>query len=128
MRPTIRGYGLGSEDGIKVGFHVYGPIVSGDPGQRDRSVPDEAVRELQAYVRAWVPGVDADSARPTTCLYDLTPDHDFIVDRVGPVTILAGFSGHGFKFAPAVGELATRLTLEGAVTPDRFRLDRFTIL
>jgi len=42
----------------------------------------------------------------TTCLYTITPDHDFVVGRDGPVTVLAGFSGHGFKFASAIGALA----------------------
>ena len=41
----------------------------------------------------------------TTCLYTLTPTEDFVLDRVGRVVIGAGFSGHGFKFAPEIGRL-----------------------
>ena len=59
-----------------------------------------------------------------TCLYTLTADHDFLVDRVGPLTVAAGFSGHGFKFAPAIGELVADLVLGRRGTPERFALGR----
>jgi sarcosine oxidase len=116
-------YGLTSVDGIKVGFHARGPIV--DPDHRDRTPDPVALAALQNYARTWLPGVAADAAAPTTCLYTLTPDHQFIVDRVGPVVVLAGFSGHGFKFAPAIGELATALALDRLSAPEVFALDRF---
>ena len=45
------------------------------------------------------------AAEPLTCLYTTTPDHHFVIDRVGPITVAAGFSGHGFKFGPALGDL-----------------------
>jgi sarcosine oxidase len=102
-------YGLGSDDGVKVGFHKVGPEI--DPDQADRPIDGVRLAALRDYVATWLPGVDPASAAPLTCTYTLTPDEHFVVDRDGPVTVLAGFSGHGFKFAPAVGELATDLTL-----------------
>jgi sarcosine oxidase len=121
----VLAYGLAAEDGIKIGLHGVGAVVDPDPDRHDRR-PDPALRRrLADYVRRWVPGVDPDSGVPDGCLYTTTPDHDFVVDRSGPVTVLAGFSGHGFKFAPAIGELAARLTLDGEPSPARFRLDRF---
>ncbi len=108
-------YGLASVDGIKVGLHARGPIV--DPDHRDRTPDPVALAALQKYARTWLPGVAVEAAAHTTCLYTLTPDHHFIVDRVGPVVVLAGFSGHGFKFAPAIGELAA--ALESTTSPRR---------
>lgn len=106
-------------EGVKVGFHGTGPVV--DPDDRDFAPqPDEAAR-LQAYVARYVPGVDA--SRPTfiSCLYDTTPDEDFVIDRRGPLTVATGFSGHGFKFAPLLGELVADLATGGAPHP-RFAL------
>ena len=66
------------------------------------------------------------SLRTETCLYTTTPDEDFVIDRVGPLVIASPCSGHGFKFAPLVGEvLADLATGESTSVPlDRFRADR----
>ncbi|MFC1411247.1 FAD-dependent oxidoreductase [Streptacidiphilus sp. N1-12] len=114
-------YGLGSADGVKIGFHAVGPTV--DPDRRDRSIDPAALRRVQDYAERWLPGVDSTAPTATTCLYTITPDHDFVVDRDGPVTVLAGFSGHGFKFAPAIGALAAEL-VTGAPGARRFALGR----
>jgi sarcosine oxidase len=63
------------------------------------------------------------------CVYDNSPDGDFVLDRVGRVVIGAGTSGHGFKFAPLIGEvladLATGAPHHGELgSPDD--LGRFT--
>jgi N-methyl-L-tryptophan oxidase len=59
----------------------------------------------------------------------MTPDTDFIIDRhpvLPQVAIGAGFSGHGFKFAPAIGELlADLVTNPAAESIPRLRLSRF---
>lgn len=114
-------YGLGSADGVKAGFHGVGPVVDAD--HRDRSTDPAALRRLQQYAERWLPG--ADHTRPTavTCLCTTTPDHDFVVDRGGPFTVLAGSSGHGFKFAPVIGELAADL-VHGRPGAARFSLTR----
>jgi glycine/D-amino acid oxidase-like deaminating enzyme len=65
--------------------------------------------------------VDHTAPVATTCLYTTTPDQDFAIDRQGPLTVLAGFSGHGFKFASVVGELAADL-VGGTPAPGRFAL------
>lgn len=115
-------YGLNSVDGVKVGFHGQGPEV--DPDNRDRTPDRQVLGELQAYAERWLPGVDPGTATPMTCLYTLTPDQRFIVDRRGPITVLAGFSGHGFKFASAIGELAAGLTLDDTAPLEAFALGR----
>ncbi|MFD1722151.1 FAD-dependent oxidoreductase [Amnibacterium endophyticum] len=108
-------------EGIKAGWHGTGPVV--DPDHRDRAPVPAQLAALQAYARAWLPGVDADAADPISCTYTTTPTEDFVLDRVGPVVVGAGFSGHGFKFAPAVGRiLADLATDDAAVPPAAFRL------
>ncbi|MBT1672605.1 FAD-dependent oxidoreductase [Curtobacterium flaccumfaciens] len=106
-------------EGVKVGFHGTGPVV--DPDHRDFTpVPAEAER-LQAYVARYVPGVDATKPEFISCLYDNSPDEDFVIDRVGPLTVATGFSGHGFKFAPLLGEMLADLAMGGVPHP-RFAL------
>ncbi|MBT2502582.1 FAD-dependent oxidoreductase [Curtobacterium sp. ISL-83] len=106
-------------EGVKVGFHGTGPVV--DPDARDFTpVPAEAAR-LQAYVERFVPGVDAGRPDFISCLYDTTPDEDFVIDRRGPITVATGFSGHGFKFAPLLGEVIADLVGGGEPHP-RFAL------
>jgi sarcosine oxidase len=63
-------------------------------------------------------------------MYTVTPDRHFVIDRHPRhphVAIACGFSGHGFKFAPAVGEILTDLTLEGRTRQNisRFSAARF---
>jgi sarcosine oxidase len=114
-------YGTGSPDGVKIGYHGIGPVI--DPDHRDRAVDPAVEGRLAAYAAQWLPGVDAAKPESLTCLYTITPDHDFVIDRSGPVTVLGGFSGHGFKFGSLVGALAADL-VEGRPGPARFALDR----
>ncbi|WP_285115101.1 FAD-dependent oxidoreductase [Leifsonia sp. fls2-241-R2A-40a] len=107
-------------EGVKVGFHGYGPAV--DPDHRDRTIDPSRLRDLQDYVARWVPGVDASLPAAISCLYDSTEQEDFVLDRVGPVVVATGFSGHGFKFGPALGDVLARLALHGERAAPRFRL------
>ncbi|PZF66937.1 FAD-dependent oxidoreductase [Curtobacterium sp. MCPF17_047] len=106
-------------EGVKVGFHGTGPVV--DPDDRDRTPDAAEVTRLQAYVERFVPGVDASQPTLISCLYDNSPDEDFVLDRRGPVTVATGSSGHGFKFAPVVGEMLADLATGGEPHP-RFAL------
>ncbi|MFE4498701.1 FAD-dependent oxidoreductase [Rhodococcus sp. NPDC056743] len=113
-------YGLGSEDGIKIGEHATGPEVT---PQTRSYIPDaDGEQRLVEYAEAWLPGVDSAQVESLTCLYTSTPDSNFVIDRVGAVTVAAGFSGHGFKFGPALGELVADLVEGKALSPQEFRL------
>jgi sarcosine oxidase len=102
-RPTTC-YGVPAPSGaVKVGEHHTGAVTTGDT--RSFDVDHDALARVVRYVHEWLPGLDPDPADATTCLYTLTPTEDFILDRVGNVVIGAGFSGHGFKFAPEIGRL-----------------------
>ena len=93
-----------------------------DPDARDRSIDPPRLAQLQEYVAAWVPGVDSTRPEAISCLYDSTEQEDFVLDRVGPVVVATGFSGHGFKFGPALGDILARLALHGERAAPRFRL------
>ncbi len=106
-------------EGVKVGFHCVGDEV--DPDERRFTPVRQA--ELAAYVREWLPGLDAGTAAPISCTYTSTDDEAFVLDRRGRVVVGAGFSGQGFKFAPGVGATLADLALdESARAAAPFRL------
>ncbi len=109
-------------EGIKAGWHGVGPVV--DPDRRSFQPEPVQLAALQDYARAWLPGVDADSFEAISCTYTTTPDEDFILDRIGPVVIGAGFSGHGFKFTPVVGRILADLATGTRPAPEIFRASR----
>ena len=109
-------------EGVKAGWHGVGPVV--DPDARDFAPVPDQLAALQRYARDWLPGVDADLAAPISCTYTTTPDEHFVLDRVGPVVVGAGFSGHGFKFVPVVGRILADLADGSRPAPRLFAADR----
>src|SRR5512132_4020817 len=61
--------------------------------------------------RARLPGLEPARLGPETCLYTMTGDEDFVLDREGPAVVGAGCSGHAFKFGPMLGEMLADLAL-----------------
>jgi sarcosine oxidase len=116
-------YGLQSPgDGVKVGFHRAGEPCHPD-GRSFRPEPRQ-LTALQEYVREWAPGLAADDPAPISCTYTSTPTQDFVVDADGPLAVGAGFSGHGFKFAPLVGQILADLAMGKREPEPRFALPR----
>lgn len=119
-------YGLPGPSGlVKIGEHHTGTITTGD----DRTfAPDpERAARMEHYVADWFPGLAPKAVDTTTCLYTSTATHDFVIDRVGPVVVGAGFSGHGFKFVPEVGRrLAALATGEASSSTPPFALASHT--
>ncbi|QNE16074.1 FAD-dependent oxidoreductase [Pseudarthrobacter sp. NBSH8] len=109
-------------EGIKAGWHGVGPVV--DPDRRSFLPETVQLAALQDYARTWLPGVDAESFEAISCTYTTTPDEDFILDRIGPVVIGAGFSGHGFKFTPVVGRILADLATGTRDVPQIFSAAR----
>lgn len=112
--------------GTKCGWHRTGPVVDAESPRRFEPSLQRAMRD---WVRDRLPGLDPEPLEELTCLYTNTADHDFIIDRHPrhpQVTIAAGFSGHGFKFVPAIGALIADLATD--IEPDlpigAFRVDR----
>lgn len=108
---------------FKVGLHMAGPPT--DPDDRTFDPDPIRVRRAIEYVAAHVPEAHA-TGRTDTCLYTITPDEDFVLDRVGPIVVASPCSGHGFKFAPlfgtALADLATGA--EPSFDLSSFRIDR----
>lgn len=94
--------------GVKAGWHGVGPVLH--PDERTFTPEPVQLAALQRYVREWLPGADPDDFTAISCTYTTTQDSNFILDRVGPLIIGAGFSGHGFKFTPAIGSVLADLT------------------
>ena len=123
--PSYYGFPTYGEATVKAAQDCGGPTVTGD----DRSgVPDEVMRErLSAFMHQVLPG-SGPPTRSKRCLYTLTPDRDFVVDRVpGHPNVTVGLgAAHGFKFAALFGRLLTDMAVDGAIAYDlsAFRLDR----
>jgi sarcosine oxidase len=113
-------YGLDTPGrGVKVAEHHTGAVT--DPDERSFDVDTEGQTRVSRYIEEWFPGLHPEPAGAETCLYTTTPTEDFVIDRVGPLVVAAGFSGHGFKFVPLIGRLLADLAL-GRPGPSRLRL------
>jgi sarcosine oxidase len=116
---------VGDAPGVKVGAHIPGRAV--DPRDGPFAQTDSAQDEQAAeYVRARLPGLEPAAIGPETCLYTMTADEDFVLDREGPVVVGAGCSGHAFKFGPLLGEMLADLALgkDTGIGRERFSLSR----
>lgn len=115
-------------DGVKLAIHHEGETTT--PDQVRRTVyPDES-QELVGVVTTRLAGLSASPRESAVCLYSNTPDGDFILDRHPDddrVIVASPCSGHGFKFAPAIGEALADLVDQRVprfdLTP--FKLSRF---
>jgi sarcosine oxidase len=97
-------YGLESPgEGVKVGLD--GLEVVHDLAARTLDIPDVAIEAAAAYAKQWLPGADTDQMSAASCLFTMTEDSHFILDRRGPVVVCSPCSGHGFKFTPILGSL-----------------------
>jgi glycine/D-amino acid oxidase-like deaminating enzyme len=125
-------YGLPQVDvpGFKTGIHVGGEL--GDPDTIDREIHDSDVEaQIGPFLERYMNNYTGRLEDAAVCMYTMTPDEDFIIDRHPEhehVVFAAGFSGHGFKFAPIVGEHLADLALDGDAAPrDLFGLARFAV-
>ncbi len=125
-------YGLPvpGSDLLKIGLHpmgtgMAGPVIA--PGGQAAGGDAGLAAELTAVARRYLPGYDPVPVTTERCVYDNSPDEDFIVDRSGPLVIGCGTSGHGFKFGPLLGEWLADLATghPPRAMPARFSLARF---
>ncbi len=119
----------GADDGLKISTEQYEVTV--DPDAVVEEMPGDASAAMYAeYIRPRFPDLDGKCLRSQTCLYTVTPDAKFVVDRWrdhAGVVFASACSGHGFKHSAAVGEALARQALEMSPRVDLspFRLDRF---
>jgi sarcosine oxidase len=114
-------------NGVKCGMHHAG--ASTTPEAVNRKVSDTENAAARALLEQVMPGAGGDVLESRVCLYTNTPDHHFIIDWVekGRVLVLSPCSGHGFKFASAIGEIAGQMAMGKASWLDLapFSLNRF---
>lgn len=115
----------GGRTAVRVGAGAPGHTV--DPAMGSFAPDPERLQRDLAFVALRLPGFSPEPVATETCLYTMTPDGDFVLERVGPVVICSCCSGHGFKFAPRIGELVAELVAGAGphALSERFALARF---
>jgi monomeric sarcosine oxidase len=113
LDPATRGHAMYSlhdpAHGLKAGAHHAGAEVTPDePGEPDPVL----VERISEWVARTYPDVAPEPVGAETCLYTNTPDEHFILERRGRVVIGSPCSGHGFKFAPAIGNRLAALAAD----------------
>jgi sarcosine oxidase len=101
--------------GLKAAEHTGGAPVT-DPLAVDRALDPEDERRLSDFLAVHLPGVTSECLKHVVCMYTMTRDEHFIVDRHpehSQVVFAAGLSGHGFKFTAILGEILAALALDG---------------
>jgi len=115
--------------GVKAAFHGYGEATTADA--LDREVHPYDAEPVWQALKAFAPGAAGRYLGGKVCMYTMTPDGHFalgIHPREPRVVVAGGFSGHGFKFAPVVGEIVCDLAADGSTAYDVefLSLKRFT--
>nr|WP_296065786.1 N-methyl-L-tryptophan oxidase [uncultured Actinoplanes sp.] len=119
----------GPEGGAKIAFFRRGTPTT--PETLDTAVHEYEIAEMAGYCGKRVPDLPGEFLRGEPCLYSNTPDEHFVIaphPAHESVTVACGFSGHGFKFVPVVGEILADLATTGTTGhpialfhPDRFK-------
>lgn len=112
---TFYGFPSVDDKGIKIADHAGGtPLES--PASLDHHVRTDELEAVSLMMRHHLPRAGHQLNHHATCIYTMSADGHFLVGRypgVPQVHIVAGLSGHGFKFATVLGEIMADLTLEG---------------
>jgi sarcosine oxidase len=130
--PSFYGFPTYGEAGPKAAQDVGGEECT--PITRTFEVNVEAHARVRGFLERHLPGAVGPDIVTRTCIYTLTPERDFVVDRLPdhPGVVLALGAGHGFKFASVLGRILVELALDGG-TPsageiEAFRVDRPLLL
>ncbi len=111
--------------GAKVALHRPGPVH--DPESADREPREADTDVLRRYLARRIPELSPEVTLAKVCLYTMTPDEDFVIDRIPGeprVVLVGGLSGHGFKFTVLLGQLAASLARD---RDPGFPLERFSL-
>jgi sarcosine oxidase len=124
--PCFYGFPVFGERGVKVAQDVGGGLVTAE--SRSFEPDPEILARARVFLERHLPEVLGPELSTKTCLYTLTPDRDFVVDRLpeAPGISLAIGAGHAFKFASVLGRCLSELALDGGSPEDleAFRIDR----
>jgi sarcosine oxidase len=112
-------YGFGvhnpQQQGVKVAFFRGGQTCT--PTTIDRNVQAEEIAAMASFAGQRIPDLPGEFLRAATCMYTNSPDEHFVIathPEHPQVVVACGFSGHGFKFVPVVGEILADLSIEGS--------------
>lgn len=125
-RPLLYGFPLTGADteGVKVALHGVEEVCT--PSSICREIRPGDERTIRERLANTLPGLAGEFLRGETCMYTMTPDENFVLGahpHHNSVTVAAGFSGHGFKFAPVIGEIVADTVLQSAA---RWDVDLFS--
>ena len=128
--PSFYGFPVFGEPAVKVAWDRCEVVT--DPDSRTFEPRADVIEAVRGFAAERLPGAVGDVRLAKTCLYTLTPDRDFIVDRVpGTENVYTAVgAGHAFKFASLLGRILADLALDGATGHDisPFRADRPVLL
>ena len=130
--PSFYGFPTYGEAGPKTAQDCGGLPV--DPDSRTFERDDVAFERVRSFMADHLPGGLGPPIATKTCLYTLTPDRDFVVDRLPeqPGIVVALGAAHGFKFASVLGRILAELSVDGTTRSarelNRFRIDRPILL
>ena len=111
------------------GFKLGGPHFAReaiDPDEIARVPSARQLAALQGFVARFMPDANLPPSETRGCIYTKTPDEDFVIDTVPglpQVLAVSACSGHGYKFAPVLGEIIADYVTKGAA---RFELGPFS--
>jgi sarcosine oxidase len=101
-------------DGVKFGNHMY-PRDRIDPDRENAPVDEVDTAMLDSFAARRLPAVASTRVRAVTCRYTILPEERFLIDHLPgeqSVIVASACSGHGFKFASAIGEILADLSLD----------------
>jgi sarcosine oxidase len=120
----------GPSGGVKIASEQYEETIAPDACEREVTV-QEISETYENLVAPHISGVAARCLKSATCLYTVTPDAGFVIDRHPDhdnVFLVSPCSGHGFKHSAAIGEALAQWTLDGKTAFDlsAFSFARFS--
>ena len=124
--PCFYGFPIFGEAGTKAGQDAGGQEVSADT--RTFEPDPAALRRTTDFLERYIPRSLGPIIYTKTCLYTLTPDRDFVIDRLPdhPDVVVGIGGGHGYKFASLIGRILSELAIDGRTERniEPFRIDR----
>jgi sarcosine oxidase len=123
-------YGVPTLDGVSVKIARHHDGDTTDPDHVRRDVTDAELAPLKTFAATYLRGVSQRIAKTAVCMYTNTPDGDFVIDlhpKDPRVVVISACSGHGFKFAPVIGDIAADLACDRTTSRDisHFAIARF---
>jgi sarcosine oxidase len=123
-------YGLPNVDGNGLKAAIHMSHENTDPDTTKRTPDESTIAQVRKWVQTYIPEGDGPLSEARICLYTMTPDHHFIIDRhpqYPHIVFGAGFSGHGFKFGTLIGRILADLAQkqEPSVDLSMFSAKRF---